>query len=101
VHHEARQRNGAHGCERKKRSTVQMPPHFVFCDPWFFGTLHELQKKFLLCKFLMDDCGAKRNRRVSYEEAEDEGGPVTRRKLHAGSPGALATPAPRAVTDLE
>ena len=49
----------------------------------------------------MDEGGAKRTQRVSYEEAEDEGGGVTRHKLHAGSPGALATPAPRAVTALE
>jgi hypothetical protein len=41
----------------------------------------------------MDEGGAKRTQRVSYEEAEDEGGGVTRHKLHAGSPGALATPA--------
>ena len=49
----------------------------------------------------MEEGGEKRKRRVSYEEAEDEGGPGIRRKLHADSPGALATPAPRAVTDLE
>jgi hypothetical protein len=49
----------------------------------------------------MAEGGAKRTRRVSYEEADDEGGAGTRRKLHADSPGALATPAPRAVTDLE
>jgi len=51
---------------------------------------------------MAEEGGAKRVRRVSYEDAEDEGRPSCVRRLHADSPGALlATPAPRAVSDLE
>ena len=50
---------------------------------------------------MAEEGGAKRVRRVSYEDAEDEV-PSCVRRLHADSPGALlATPAPRAVSDLE
>ena len=52
----------------------------------------------------MDD-SAKRARRVSYEGPEDNEGELRfRKKLHqkdVDSPTALATPAPRAVTDVE
>ena len=55
-------------------------------------------------KSLMDD-SAKRARRVSYEGPEDNEGELRfRKKLHqkdVDSPTALATPAPRAVTDVE
>jgi hypothetical protein len=45
----------------------------------------------------------KRARRVSYEEpaAEEEDGPRLRRKLHADSPGLIATPGTRPTSDLE